>query len=429
MKMKKLIYIAIAASIAMTSCKKDEKATPIDETPVVNPNELSGEKTVEGGDVHGVWKKDAKITVKGSLVIPEGKSLTIEEGVTVMFANVAVKQEVLVYGNLYCKGTAQNKIRFTVPDDIKPTGVSFPRLWGGILFNKSAKELLLLHTQIEYCGAVTSEESQSVKLGFYKASAGEGLPAINFVNNEDGKVVIMHCTFNNLGEDGIYLEGGKYIISNNTFYTQGETGGDAINLKAGCIADISYNLVYSPNTNALKLSNSGDRSPQCKPICYNNTIVNSAWRRPTVKGGGIWLEAGVRAEVYNNLHVNARFAVKNSGADPEVKYDYNYYYGFDQITVDQFQPGVKDVVRGANDIGGTTAGSNDPLLVNYPLNNSTSNEVFDTNWDFHLKAGSPAIDKGTTSFTTNFGTTGITINGVTYTSPAASKTIGAFGTK
>lgn len=429
MKMKHLMYMLLAASIAITSCKKEEKTvTPVDDV-VNNPNELTGEKTIEGGDIEGVWKQGAKITVKGSLVIREGKSLTIEEGVTVMFANSSVKQEVLVYGNLYCKGTVQNKIRFTVTDDIKPSGKSFPALWGGILFSKTAKELLLLNTQIEYCGAVTTEESQSVKLGFYKASAGEGLPAINFVNNVDGKVVIMNCTFNNLGEDGIYLEGGNYIIANNTFYTQGETGGDAINLKAGCIADISYNLVYSPNTNALKLSNSGDRSPQCRPICYNNTIVNSGWRRPTVKGGGIWLEAGVKADIYNNLHVNARFAVKNSGADPASKYDYNYYYGYDQTTVNNFQAGVKDVVRGTNDIGGTTAGSNDPLLVNYPLDNSTSNEVFNTGWDFHLKTGSPAIDKGTTSFTTNFGTTGITINGVTYTSPAASKTIGAFGTK
>jgi len=429
MKMKKLMYIFIAASMAMTSCKKDKKTeTPAEEPVIVNANEISGEKTIEGGEVQGVWKSGAKITVKGSLVIPAGKSLTIEEGVSVMFANAAVKQEVLVYGNLYCKGTAQNQIKFTVTDDIKPSGKSFPRLWGGILFNKSAQELLLLYTRIEYCGAVTTEESQSVKLGFYKAAAGEGLPAINFVNNVNGKVVIMNCTFNNLGEDGIYLEGGNYIIARNTFYTQGETGGDAINLKAGCVADISYNLVYSPNTNALKLSNSGDRSPQCKPICYNNTIVNSAWRRPTIKGGGIWLEAGVKAEIYNNLHVNCRFAVKNSGADPAVKYDYNYYYGFDQITVDQFQAGVKDVVRGANDIAGTTAGSNDPLLANYPLNTSTSNEVYNTSWDFHLKAGSPAIDKGTTNFTTNFGTTGITVNGVTYTSPAPSKTIGAFGT-
>lgn len=427
--MKKLMYAVMAASIVLSSCKKDDKTTEVVEEPVVvNPNELSGDQTISGGEVSGVWKKGSRITVNGSIKIPAGKSLTIEEGVTVMFAAATVKQEVLVYGNLYCKGTAQNMIKFTVPDNMKPNGVDFPRLWGGILFDTGAKELLMLYTQVEYCGAVTNEESESVKLGFYKAAAGEGLPAINFRNNVDGKAVIMHCTFNNLGEDGLYLEGGKYIIAYNTIYTQGETGGDAINLKAGCEADICYNLVYSPNTNAAKLSNSGDRSPQCRPIFYNNTIVNCAWRRPTVKGGGVWLEAGVKAEIYNTLHINCRFAVKNSGADPACKYDYNYYYGYNQVTVDQFQPGVPSVVRGQNDIAGTTAQSNDPLLVNYPLDNGTSNAKFNASWDFHLKSNSPALNKGTTAIPTLYGTTGITIDGVTYTSPAPSKNIGAFGT-
>ena len=425
--MKKLMYVLLASTSLFVACKKEE-TEPVDAPVIVNENEISGEKTISGGEVSGVWKKGAKITVNGSLIIPAGKSLTIEEGVSVMFAAASVKQEVLVYGNLYCKGTEQNRIKFTVPDNIKPTGINFPRLWGGILFAVSSKELLLLYTTIEYCGAVTTQESQSVKLGFYKAAAGEGLPAINFRNNIDGKVVIMNCIFNNLGEDGMYIEGGNCIIANNKIFTQGETGGDAINLKAGTIADICYNLVYSSNTNAFKLSNSGDRSPQCKPICYNNTIVNCAWRRPTVKGGGVWLEAGVAAQIYNTLHVNCRFAIKNSGADASSKYDYNYYYGFDQLTVDQFQAGVKDVVRAPHDIAGTIAGSNDPLLVNYPLNTGTSNAKFDLSWDFHLKSNSPAINAGTTDFINNFSTNGISINGIVYTSPQPSKTIGAYGT-
>lgn len=426
--MKKISYLVLAATLSFAACKKKEE-TKIDPTPVIeNPNELSGEKTVEGGEVSGTWKKGAKITVKGSIIIPAGKSLTIEEGVSVLFANNPVKQEVLVYGNLYCKGTAENQIKFTVPDNIRPVGVDFPKLWGGILFDKSAKELLLLYTTIEFCGAETNEESQSVKLGFYKAAAGEGLPAINFRNNVDGKVVIMNCTFNNLAEDGLYMEGGQFIIANNKIFTQGETGGDAINLKAGCVADICYNFVYSPNTNALKLSNSGDRSPQCNPICYNNTIVNSAWRRPTVKGGGIWLEEGVKAEIYNNLHVNARFAIKTSGPDAATKYNYNFYYAHTQENLDQYQTTSPGVVRGVNDIVSLTPGDKDPLLVNYPLNNPTNNAKLDASWDFHLKAGSPAINAGTLDFTTHYGTTGITIGGVTYKTPAASKTIGAYGT-
>jgi hypothetical protein len=228
------------------------------------------------------------------------------------------------------------------------------------------------------------------------------------------------------------MEGGNYIIAYNTFYTQGETGGDAINLKAGSIADICFNLLYSPNTNGLKLSNTGDRDPQDNPICYNNTIVNAGWRRPTVKGGGIWMESGVYALLYNNLHVNCRFGIKNNkkdGADPRSVWDYTYYYGFTQECVDQFQPSTSDVVAGPHDIAGTVAGENDPLLVNYPLSNEVSNSTFDTSWDFHLKTGSQAIGAGTTSFTRHFGTSGIIIDGETYISPDPSTTIGAFGTK
>ena len=424
--MKKLLYALIAVTVLFTACKKNENK--IDEnvdTTIQNPTEISGNYTLEGGDVWGVWKEDANITINGSIAIPSGKTLTIEKGVKVMFAASTVKQEVLVYGNLHCKGTAAKQVKFTVPDNLIPTGVDFPRLWGGILFDQGAKELLLLYTQIEYAGAVTTEESKSVKLGFYKALAGEGLPAINF-RNTDGKVVIMNCTFNNLGEDGLYMEGGNYIISNNKFYTIGETGGDAINLKSGSIADICFNQVYSPNNNAFKLSNVGDKTPQCNPICYNNTIVNCGWRRATVKGGGVWLEAGVVAHVYNTLHVNCRFGIKTNLPDPATVYDYNYYYGFDQTCVDQFHAPTPGVVVGAHDVSGALAGSNDPLFANYPLNNSMTNPTFNTGWDFHLSPGSPAVGTGTTAFSQHFSATGITIDGVMYNSPLPSTTIGAW---
>jgi hypothetical protein len=414
MKKTNFIYaLLLMTAVFVSSCKKDDTGP--------------SNQTLSGGEVSGVWEKGSTVTVNGHIVIPEGKSLTIEEGVTVNINDTIDHIEFLVLGNLYCKGTKSDPITITVPENLRKS-INFPRLWGGILCDTTCTELLMLYTHIEFAGALTTEESPSVKAGLYKAAAGEGLPVLNFRNHTNGKLVIEHCTFNNLGEDGIYLEGGNYIIAYNTIYTQGETGGDAINLKAGSIADICYNLVYSPNTNALKLSNSGEREPQCNPVCYNNTIVNCGWRRPTVKGGGIWLEAGVNAEIYNNLHVNCRFAVKNSKADDRSVYDYQYYYAYTQEGVDNYQAGVKDVVRGDHDVAGTMAGDNDPKLVNFPLSNPEGSSTFDTNWDFHLQAGSPAIGKGTTGFTRHFKTTGITIGGVTYTSPDPSTTIGAFGT-
>lgn len=416
--MKNLFLCLLLAVSVFTACKKDDDQKPVDQT-------------LSGGEVSGVWEKGSTITVNGHLIIPEGKSLTIEEGVTVLMNDTTLGQEILVYGNLYSAGTATNPIVFTVPEKFRKPG-NFPRLWGGILCSPTSKELLLQYTKIEYTGYVTTEESPSVKAGLFKAAAGEGLPAVNFKNNVDGKVVIMNSTFSNLGEDCLYLEGGNIIVANNTIYTQGETGGDAINLKAGCTADVAFNLVYSPNTNALKLSNSGDRTPQCHVVGYNNTIVNCGWRRPTVKGGGIWLEAGVYAEIWNNLHVNCRFAVKNNTKEPgdaRSTYDYSYYYGYSLDCVTNFQSGVKDVVRGAHDVAGTTAGTNDPMFVNYPLNTDVNNATFDKNWDFHLKTGSPALNGAKTDFVRNFSSTGIAINGTTYNSPAPKAYFGALGTK
>jgi len=416
MKTKYLIYSVLLGALIFGSCEKEKDDTP--------------ETIFRSGTVEGVWKKNSKIIVNGHLIVPEGKSLTIEDGVKVIVNDTTMGIEILVYGNLYSKGTPSNPVIFTVADSLKSKKI-FPRLWGGILCGPTSEELFIDNTIIEYTGFVTTEESPSVKAGFFKAKAGEGLPAINF-KNTNGKVVIMNSVFRNLGEDCFYLEGGNIIITNNVIYTQGETGGDAINLKSGCIADICFNLIYSPNTNGLKLSNSGDRTPQCHVVAYNNTIVNAGWRRPTVKGGSIWLESGVYAELWNNMIVNCRFGIKNNSKDPADNrsiYDYTYYYGYTQECVDNFQSGIKDVVRGNNDIAATLAQQNDPLFENYPLDTDLNNAVFNTNWDFHLKLNSPALSGGKTNFTRNFATNGVVVEGKTYYSPEPKPHFGAYGTK
>jgi hypothetical protein len=226
------------------------------------------------------------------------------------------------------------------------------------------------------------------------------------------------------------LEGGSIIFTNNTFHTTGESGGEAINIKSGCVADVAYNLIYSTNTNALKLSNSGDRTPQAYVVAYNNTIVNTGWRRPTIKGGSIWLEASVRADLYNNLMANTRFGIKRDVKKPEDNRSIvsnSLYYGYTQEGVNQFQPST-EILAGKNDVIGTKAGDNDPKFVNYPVSTDSYNADFSTAWDFHLTTGSPALNKGITTFTRNF-KDGITINGQTYKSPEPASYIGAFGVK
>jgi hypothetical protein len=381
------------------------------------------------GEVSGVWPKGSVQEIKGDIIIPAGQTLTIEEGVTVIMDTVA-KPEIIVRGNLYSLGTADNPVKFTVKDAYKTADHQFGKLWGGILATPTCAELVLDHTIIEYGGSTTSDASTSVKQGLYKAVSGENLPALWF-SNVNGKLVVVNSIFRNLQEDCTYIEGGKIIFSNNAFYTTGVTGGEAMNFKSGCLADVSYNLVYSCNTNALKLSNSGDRTPQAYIVAYNNTMVNTGWRRPSAKGGSVWIEALVRADLYNNLYANTRFGVKRDTKKPEDArsvFSNNWYYGYDQTTVNQFQPN-SEVVGGVNDVISKNAGDNDPKFVNYPVNTSVNNAAFDLKWDFHLQGNSPALNKGITNFTRNHPAGITTANGINYASPAPAVFMGAFGTK
>ena len=420
MKFKQILCFSAIIIAILGGCKKANIDVDLTEKPI--------DTTGINGEVSGVWSKFSVVHVSGDIIIPEGKTLIIEEGVTIIMDTLS-KPEVIVKGNLYAMGTPESPVKFTIEEKLHTESRQFGKQWGGILAAPSCAELLLDNTILEYGGSTTTESSTSVKMGLYKASSGENLPAL-WYSNVKGKLVVNNCIFRNFNEDCTYIEGGKIIFSNNQFYTTGITGGEGINIKSGCIADVAYNLFYSNNTNALKLSNSGERTPQAHVIAYNNTILNTGWRRPTVKGGSIWIEAAVFVELHNNLFANARFGIKRDTKKTEDNRSVisnNLYYGFDQATVDQFQPS-KDIVAGKNDIIGTKAGQNDPQFVNYPLNTAMNNANFNSSWDFHLQAGSPAIGAGTTAFTRNFAA-GLELNGYNYTSPAPSSTIGAFSVK
>lgn len=417
MKTRTLLLGATIVGLAFASCKKGDGAGP--DGPGSSTND-----TVSG-NISGIWKKGSTYYIDGDVFIPEGASLTIEEGVKVVM-NPVVKPEFIIKGNFYCMGTAASPVKFTVPDGSK---AQFGDQWGGLLAGPTCQEFLLYYVDLEQGGAVTTEASASVKAGFYKAEAGEHVPAIWY--GGEGKFVVQHSTIHNFNEDGFYIEGGDVIISNNMFYTTGVSGGEAINIKSGVYADVAFNVVYSPNTNALKLSNSGDRPRQAYVFGYNNTILNCGWRRPTTKGGSIWLEKSIRAELYNNLLINDRYGIKRDKGNPEDNRSVvakTYYYGYTQTCVDQFQP-TDEIIAGTGDIIGTLAGQNDPMFENYTLSTDVNNADYNTSWDFHLKSGSPALTGAKADFSAHFHTSGITLNGQTYTSPAPAAYFGALSTK
>lgn len=441
-----------SAIITVTTQEGSEKANC---SVTVTQNDA---KTVSG-NVEGTWAKYSVVNVAGQIKIAAGKSLTIEEGVEVIMSTGgqdanSTKIEWIVDGNLYIQGTASAPVRISVPAAERTAANAFKRLWGGIIGSATCAEILISNAIIEYTGAVTTATSPSVVAGLFKAGGGEGMVAFN-TNNPSGKYVIQNTIFRNTGEDAIYVQGGSCIFTNNTFYAIGEAGGEAINVKAGCKVDAAYNVIYSANTNAFKLSNSGASSsrPQAQVYAYNNTIVNAGWRRDpnAPKGGSIWGEKGALINIYNNLVVNSMFRSKapgwgvnaTDGPDLSSVMDYNFYAaGTQQSAVPQhvtngtvtgydgFKTGVKDAVYSAHDISGTSAGDKDPKFVSFPFSTDPLlSYAYNTAWDFHLQTGSPALTGAKTDFTPYFSSTGVTVNGKAYKSPLPSAFFGAFGTK
>jgi len=425
-KMKKAtFFVALAISaIAFVSCDNNDEVK---------------EKEYPAGSI--VWKNDTTIT--DHVIIPKGKSLYIEPGVTVTMNDTVNRPEIIILGNLYCYGTASEPIKFTVAEQYRTEAKRFNRYWGGIICGYESKEVVLDNVTIEFGGAQTTQESESFKNGLFKTVTGEGVPAFHFCNTA-GQFVIQNSTFRNNAEDHIYITGGKSIVMNNKFIANGFDGGEAVNYKSGCLADVANNLIYDANSNGFKLSNNGSFDPQAHIFVYNNTIVNSGWRRPKIKGGSFWLEQNVFAELYNNLTFDCRWAVKRdviSVEDARSVITPNFYFASTATGVTQYGASTTTgQLVGASDIVSVSAGDKNPLFSNFTIQanvdinaGSTKSgnipQAYNSAWDFRLSAGSPALTGGKTNFTRHFGTTGITIEGIEYKSPAPASYFGAYAQK
>jgi hypothetical protein len=402
-----------------------------------------------------VWTHDTTLTA--SFEVPKNKSLYIEPGVTVT-ANSASdpKVEIVVLGNLYCMGAKAKPVTFT-SDSKKPES------WGGIICGYDSKEVVLDHAVIAYAGATPTESSLSFQNKLFKTTIDGGVPAFHFCN-VNGNFVISNCVFHDSYNDQIYITGGNSIICNNTFYDSGnaQDGGEGINFKSGCKSDIAYNLIYNACTNGFKLSNSGTSETvgSSQLNVYNNTVVNTGWRRSkNKKGGSVWLEKGIAPVFVNNLIYDCRFGMKQpttDGADlSKSVLAPNYYFASTAAGVKQCDSTkTSGVINFDSDIKSTSPGDKDPLFVNFSRtqnmnincqsdkNSDGAPDDFNSSWDFHLQSGSPALLGSTPSFTALW-TSGIAFYGLKqvdfisnsdergffYYSPMPSNYFGAFGQK
>ena len=76
MKRFSSILAVVLLAVLAVSCEKENN-------PIVDPGT---EPVSLSGDVQGIWESGSVIEVTGHINIPEGQSLTVEEGVEVIFS-------------------------------------------------------------------------------------------------------------------------------------------------------------------------------------------------------------------------------------------------------------------------------------------------------------------------------------------------------
>jgi hypothetical protein len=185
-------------------------------------------------------------------------------------------------------------------------------------------------------------------------------------------------------------------------------------------------------TNGPKLSNINVAVgvPSSNVRMYNNTIVNSGYRRSAAgRGGSINFEEGAGGMAYNNLIVNCKFGlriVSNPIADTaNVRYGYNYYYADSVSVASQFipslsvstcisQPQETDIpkpstylpagwkVGDAYTAPASVIGINNPQFINAPVPLPAGLQLRDISvvgsYNFALKPTSPCIGAGYIGF-------------------------------
>lgn len=451
MQMKKILFVAmIGAAMSLASCSDNNEP----ELPSVDTEVTDTEMKVSG-----TWKSGSVIELDRHLVIPEGESLTIEPGVKVIVSSDGVginhtPVEIIVKGNLYVLGSEEQPVLFTVEESKRTPSNIFAGLWGGIVATETCKEMVIDHAVIEYTGGQVIEGSPAATAGIYTAG-DDAYPQIT-TTNINGKYVITNSIIRNGWSDGIYLMGGSAIIAGNTFAANGYSGAEAVNIKAGVKADIAGNVMFSPNTNGLKLSSSGQSETRGQAVAnaYNNTIINAGWRRDGEKGGCVYVEKNCLTNVVNNLMVNCKFRAmtpnyknpnsSDSGFDDKSVIDYNMYVSGSQKSsiVYPEESNVAFAYEGynykhksynpavdAHSVIATKDNLVNPGFANFDINAvGLTDYVYNSSWDLHLTAGSPALATTSAALTPCFAA-GLEINGKLYKSPSLEPHYGAFGIK
>ena len=407
---KYILSILIFASLAFASCSEDSTSVNIEDPDDNNGDDIVtiDDNTTElVGQMRGTLRSGRTYELVGDLIIPDGEAIVAEAGVTIIAVGDGgdIGPEITIHGAFHSLGTADNPNLLTVPANLRTHENRFAGLWGGLQGSETTASIVLKHTRMEFFGG----------------EGGPGTPRAGRIRygiwtlSDQTEVVLEDSWFYGSKDDFYRPVGGKLNIVRNVFEEMGEDGGDIINVKGGTVGNIAFNLVIGGATNAFKPSDDGESTIQSTIGIYNNTILNSGFRRAGLnRGANINFENGARGFAYNNLIVNNKRGIRvlDDSDLTNIDIDYNLYYGTHQEMAEEFIPtdseGSTQQVLGENNIYGGP-GDNNPLFVDYDIDlytmsdyNAGENQPLEMNiaspWNFRLQAGSPAIGAGTTDF-------------------------------
>ena len=436
----------LLASIVMFSCKKTSTVVQAPYVPggvTVQPGNISG-------SVKGTMETNQTYNVTGDVIINAGDSLIIQPGAKVIFQGA---YNFFIKGNLFSLGSSSSPVIFTFnnqqkidnPSEPVASDPAFVGLWGGLWADTSCSNLVIKWTHIDFAGAPISAAQPPI------AGASTGDSYNIFFQNPNGNFILEDSWLYGGTDDAIRLKSGHFSVMRNTFEKGGGTGGDQFNVKGGGVGDCAYNLFIGCATNGPKASDKGQPgSQQTNCNFYNNTVVNSGYRMVELgRGGSINYEEGGKASAYKQPIVIRSFGLRVVGATQSylgnslvvadtahIKYGYTFNYNDSTSGVNQFYPVTPDT--SATGAGGVPlsglwtrpqssdipnmvalmpsgyypgapynssavdalAGKNSPMFVNFPLPEAATpaSIAYASSYDFHLKAGSPAIGKGYTGF-------------------------------
>ena len=292
-----------------------------------------------------------------------------------------------------------------MPDNLRTTASIGKGLWGGIQCGETSGDVIIKWTHIEFAGGPAGSAADPNVF-----AAGDPRNSLSYTNI-NGNIILEDSWIYGTTDDGMRLLHGHVSVMRNTFEVCGTTGGEALNLKNGCVGDVGYNLVIGAATNGFKVSNSGGGAIQNKTYLYNNTILNSGFRQlKSGRGGSIDYEKGAQGKIYNNIIINCRFGFRLTPDADIVNTTYNnqFFYANAQSLINQFYT-VDGVGTAQNaDIRSASPKDNNPRFKSYNVDQFDFSTVTpplamaamptailtDSSYDFSLLVSSPAYHKG-----------------------------------